>query len=96
MADIVPASHNMWKYQWVTTETLSALPDAEFSAFLTESHRIVRATLPKRVQAELRMPGTAIIRTQADQGRTADVAWPTRTKPAGTRKLQASGTNDRP
>ncbi len=57
MADIVPASHNMWKYQWVTTETLSALPDSQFRAFLTESHRIVRATLPKRVQAEMEAGG---------------------------------------
>jgi predicted DNA-binding protein (MmcQ/YjbR family) len=53
MPDIVPASHNMWKYQWVTTETLSALPDREFRARLTQSYEIVRATLPKRTQREL-------------------------------------------
>jgi predicted DNA-binding protein (MmcQ/YjbR family) len=53
IADIVPASHNMWKYQWVTTETLTALPDAEFKQLLDESYHIVRSTLPKRVQAEL-------------------------------------------
>lgn len=57
MPDIVPASHNMWKYHWITTETLSALPDAEFRELLGESYRIVRATLPKRVQAELDGPG---------------------------------------
>lgn len=53
MADIVPSSHNMWKYHWVTTETLSALGDAEFRELLTESYRIVRAGLPKSVQAAL-------------------------------------------
>ena len=53
MADIVPASHNMWKYQWVTTETLTALPEAEFRELLTESYRVVRGTLPRKVQAAL-------------------------------------------
>ena len=53
MADIVPSSHNMWKYGWVTTETLTALSDAEFRESLTEAYNIVRAGLPKRVQAEL-------------------------------------------
>jgi predicted DNA-binding protein (MmcQ/YjbR family) len=53
MPDIVPASHNMWKYQWLTTETLSALPDSRLRELLTESYRIVRDTLPRRVRAEL-------------------------------------------
>lgn len=53
MPDIVPASHNMWKYQWVTMETLSAVPDREIRELLTGSYRIVRATLPKGVQAAL-------------------------------------------
>jgi predicted DNA-binding protein (MmcQ/YjbR family) len=53
MPDILPSSHNMWKYQWVTTETLTALPDAEFRELLTESYNLVRASLPKRVLAEL-------------------------------------------
>ena len=53
MPDIVPASHNMWKYQWVTTETLDALPEREFRDLLTQSYHIVRATLPKKVLAEL-------------------------------------------
>jgi predicted DNA-binding protein (MmcQ/YjbR family) len=53
MADIVPASHNMWKYHWVTTETLTALPDREFRELLTASYRIVRASLPRGVQAAL-------------------------------------------
>jgi predicted DNA-binding protein (MmcQ/YjbR family) len=53
MADIVPASHNMWKYHWVTTETLSALSDREYRELLSESYRIVRATLPAKVRAEL-------------------------------------------
>ncbi len=53
IADIAPSSHNMWKYQWVTTETLTALPDAEFRALLTESYQLVRASLPRKLQAEL-------------------------------------------
>ena len=53
MEDIVPTSHNMWKYQWVTTETLTALADAEFCELLTEACRIVRARLPKKILAEL-------------------------------------------
>jgi predicted DNA-binding protein (MmcQ/YjbR family) len=53
MPDIVPASHNMWKYQWVTTETLSALPDRQFREYLTASYDIVRGTLPARVKAAL-------------------------------------------
>jgi predicted DNA-binding protein (MmcQ/YjbR family) len=53
MEDIVPASHNMWKYQWVTTETLTALPEAEFCELLTESYRIVRGRLSRKAQAEL-------------------------------------------
>lgn len=51
--DVVPSSHNMWKYQWVTCERLTALPDAEFRELLEESYKLVRASLPKRVQAEL-------------------------------------------
>src|SRR5512140_2143371 len=53
MADIVPTSHNMWKYHWVTTETLTALPEREFRTKLTTAHDIVRASLPKGVQASL-------------------------------------------
>ena len=41
------------KYQWVTTETLTALPEAEFRERLTESYRIVRARLSRKAQAEL-------------------------------------------
>jgi len=62
MADIVPTSHNMWKYHWATLESLSALPDREFKAHLTMAYEIVRAGLPKRVQASL------------DAGRAAAVA----------------------
>ncbi len=51
--DIVRSSHNMWKYQWVTTETLDALPDPDYRDLLTESYRLVRATLPAKVRADL-------------------------------------------
>jgi predicted DNA-binding protein (MmcQ/YjbR family) len=53
MEDIVPASHNMWKYHWVTAETLTALPDGRFRELLTGSYELVRATLPRKVRAEL-------------------------------------------
>lgn len=53
LADIMPSSHNMWKYQWVTTETLTALPDADFRELLTSSYDLVRASLSKKFQAEL-------------------------------------------
>lgn len=52
-ADIVPCSHNMWKYNWVTTETLDAVADAAFRELLTASYEIVRTGLPKKVRAEL-------------------------------------------
>ncbi|RPJ71487.1 MAG: MmcQ/YjbR family DNA-binding protein [Acidobacteria bacterium] len=51
--DIGPSSHNMWKYHWVTTETLTALPDRQFKELLTASYELVRAGLPRRVRAEL-------------------------------------------
>lgn len=53
MADIVPSSHNMWKYNWVTAETLTALSDAEFRELLKESYDMIRAGLPRKMQAEL-------------------------------------------
>ncbi len=53
MQDIVRTSHNMWKYQWVTAETLDALEDRDFRELLTESYGIVRATLPAKVRTEL-------------------------------------------
>ena len=53
MTDITPSSHNMWKYNWVTTETLTALPDAEFRGLLKKSYDMIRAGLPKKTQAEL-------------------------------------------
>ena len=51
--DIFPASHNMWRHQWVTMESLSALPDRECRALLTAAYEIVRAGLPRTVRAEL-------------------------------------------
>ncbi len=62
MADIAPASHNMWKYHWVTLESLAALPQREFRAFLTTAYETVRAGLPKSVRDSL------------DAGRAASVA----------------------
>ena len=53
MEDIVPTDHNMWKYNWVTLETLSALPDRDFRELLTASYDIVRAGLSNKVRADL-------------------------------------------
>ena len=53
MPDITPSWHNMWKYNWVTTETLTALADAEFRDLLKESYVMVRAGLSRKMQAEL-------------------------------------------
>lgn len=53
MTDISPSSHNMWKYNWVTTETLTALPDSEFRELLKESYDMIRGGLPWKLQAEL-------------------------------------------
>jgi predicted DNA-binding protein (MmcQ/YjbR family) len=85
MPDIGPASHNMWKYQWVTAETLTALPDSEFRALLTESYRIVRATLPKRVQAQLdgTSPGSHVTSRESELERRKPIA---RRKSAGRRR----------
>ena len=53
MEDIVPSSHNMWKYHWVTLEALDALPDRELRDALTAAYQLVRAKLPARVRAAL-------------------------------------------
>jgi predicted DNA-binding protein (MmcQ/YjbR family) len=76
MEDILPASHNMWKYNWVTTQTLSALPDARFRALLTESYEIVKAKLPRKARASApsakgatRGPRGTSLRAKSLQGR---------------------------
>jgi predicted DNA-binding protein (MmcQ/YjbR family) len=51
--DIVPASHNMSKYHWVTLESLAALPEREFKSRLTTAYEVVRAGLPKAVREAL-------------------------------------------
>jgi predicted DNA-binding protein (MmcQ/YjbR family) len=53
MPNIVPTPYNMWKYHWVTCESLTAMPDREFREFLKESYGLVRAKLPKKKQAEI-------------------------------------------
>jgi predicted DNA-binding protein (MmcQ/YjbR family) len=53
MADVVPTSHNMWKYNWVTFETLNAVPDIEFRKLLTEAYKIVRSKLSRKALAAL-------------------------------------------
>jgi predicted DNA-binding protein (MmcQ/YjbR family) len=68
--DVVPTSHNMWRQQWVTLETMDALPDREFRALLTNAYEIVRAGLPAKIRAEL------------DAGRSAEIKpWQPKRKP---------------
>ncbi len=52
MPDIEPTDHNLWKHQWVSAQ-LTALPEREFRELLTDSYRLVRASLPKKVRADL-------------------------------------------
>ncbi len=74
MPDIVPASHNMWKYHWATLETLTALPEREFRELLKAAYEIVRAGLPKGVRDSL------------DAGRAAAV--PPRTPKTGRARMK--------
>ena len=67
LEDVAPASHNMWTYNWVTIETLSALPDRQFRELLTESYQIVRASLPKSVRTELDAGRDAAIAPRASK-----------------------------
>jgi predicted DNA-binding protein (MmcQ/YjbR family) len=53
MVGINPASHNMWKYQWVSMEHYDVLSDTEWLELLRGSYDIIRASLPKKIQATL-------------------------------------------
>lgn len=96
MADIVPSSHNMWKYNWVTTETLTALPDAEFRELLTESYNLVRASLSKKFQAELdagKQPTVKKWVPKAERANTKKRAAPKpATKTAAKKKTKSTRT----
>jgi predicted DNA-binding protein (MmcQ/YjbR family) len=83
LADVVPCSHNMWKYHWVTTETLNAVPDREFRALLTAAYQIVRAGLPKAVRAELDEGRSAAVRPTASKKRAG--VWKSAARPGRTR-----------
>jgi predicted DNA-binding protein (MmcQ/YjbR family) len=71
MPDIAPTSHNMWKYQWVTTETLSALSEREYRARLTASYEIVKAGLGKKILAALDGEPAAAPRNTAARAKPA-------------------------
>lgn len=49
---IVPAPY-VARYHWVALQDFDALKDQELKALLRESYDLVRARLPKRVQAQL-------------------------------------------
>lgn len=71
LEDITPASHNMWRHQWVTMASLSAVPDREFRALLTAAYEIVRASLPKKIRAELDAGRPAEIKPWTPKRRTS-------------------------
>ncbi len=76
--DIVPASHNMWRHQWVTLESLSALPDRECRAVLTAAYEIVRSGLPRSIRAELDAGRQAAIKPWVPKPRRAAARRPAR------------------
>ncbi len=82
--DIVPASHNMWKYNWVTCQTLSALPDARFRELLGKAYRLVRAGLPKKAREELDALDAASVSPRPTR--------PPRAKPAAAAKRAVKRT----
>jgi predicted DNA-binding protein (MmcQ/YjbR family) len=49
---IVPAPY-LARYKWVMLETLSTIPDRELKSLIRQSYDMVRAKLPKKVQATL-------------------------------------------
>ncbi len=53
---VQPASHNMWKYQWVTVEHLGAVYDSELRELIATSYRIIYEKLPRKAKAELEGP----------------------------------------
>lgn len=50
--DIIPAPY-MARSKWVAVTTWSALPDREYAALVSRACALVRAGLPKKVQASL-------------------------------------------
>lgn len=55
---IVPAPY-MARAKWVKLEAFDTLPRAELKQRLTRAHELVKARLPKKVQAELDQPRKA-------------------------------------
>ena len=50
---IVPASHNLFKSHWVTLEDPEALTENQLKAQVRTAHGLIRAALPKKIQATL-------------------------------------------
>lgn len=55
---IIPAPY-LARAGWVRMESLTTLPDDQLAAYLARAHALVRATLPKKVQAALADPAPA-------------------------------------
>ncbi len=91
MADIIPSAYNMWKYQWVNAESLTALTDAEFREDLRTSYDLVRASLTKKMQAELdagRQPKVKkfVRKAEREKAKKKAVKKPVAAKKAATKK----------
>ena len=50
---IIPATHNLYKSHWVQLEDPDALTEAQLKAQVRLAYDLVRAALPKKVQATL-------------------------------------------
>jgi predicted DNA-binding protein (MmcQ/YjbR family) len=48
-----PSSHNLYKSHWVTLEDPEALPEAALKAQVRAAYDLIRAALPRKVQAGL-------------------------------------------
>jgi predicted DNA-binding protein (MmcQ/YjbR family) len=50
---IKPASHNLYKSHWVQLEDPEALPEAQLKIQVRSAYDLIRAALPKKLQASL-------------------------------------------
>jgi predicted DNA-binding protein (MmcQ/YjbR family) len=88
MADFSPSSHRMWKYQWITAESLTALPDAEFREYLRGSYELVLAGLTGKAQAEIAAGKRPKVKKWVPKAEREKGKKKTAKKPAGKKKAK--------
>ncbi len=54
-----PASHNLYKSHWVTLEDPEALAETRLKAQVRAAYDLIRAALPKKMQAAISAPPAA-------------------------------------